>query len=94
MNTTYKDSASFVGTEKEGREGWLSKAQKAAASTSSGQGPRGKRSWHWDLGPRGNRNPLQVPWSEAEVTGQADAGKGGYICHLWGCSLLPTPAQL
>jgi hypothetical protein len=37
---------SLLPRARKGRE-WLNKAQEAAASTSCGQGPGGKGSWHW-----------------------------------------------
>lgn len=45
----------------QGREGWLSKAQEAAASTGCGQGPRGKENWHWGLGPRADGGKVGIP---------------------------------
>ena len=80
MNITYKDAASFVGT---GKEGWLSKAQEAAASTSYEKGPQGRGGRHWGLGPRAVARDVGTP-SERHG-GRADTEKGGHISHLWCC---------
>ncbi|KAF6094873.1 hypothetical protein HJG60_011946 [Phyllostomus discolor] len=58
MNITYKDAASFVGTWK---EGWLSKAEEAAASTSYEKGPQGRGGQRWGLGPRAVAGDVGTP---------------------------------
>lgn len=58
MNITYKDAASFVGTWK---EGWLSKAEEAAASTSYEKGPRRRGGQRWGLGPRAVAGDVGTP---------------------------------